>query len=204
MWQSEIKVRQAAAIVACVAAIVLAADACSSHTRSEDATLSVVSDPTGGCRYAGSGDPWAELLREPTEFALDYVHLSGGDHVTIESVALVGQKGMRLVHAALVPGGGLGSAFAWNDPKFIQFPTAWTQRVSPPDGSLNASQNLVGLPRHSDGRTWEIVVAVLPTTLAGGSADHVEVTYSSGVRTVHLAGQDDFGVFKTAAQCSST
>jgi hypothetical protein len=130
--------------------------------------------------------------------------MSGGDHVTIESVDLVGHKGLRLVHAALVPGGGLGNAFAWNDPKFIQYPTAWKQRVSPPAGSLNASQNLVGLPPHSDGRTWEIIVAVLPTTVAGGSADHVEVTYSSGDQTAHLAGQDDFGLFKTEAQCSST
>jgi hypothetical protein len=188
VWRTRV---QAVLIVACLVAGTTAAVVLQRTTR-------VVLSGSGHyseCVGPSQGNGWARLSHGVTEFGVDAFRLRGGaTRIRLRSVSLVGVVGrLRLVRAVVIPGAGAREGFPWPSKTFGGSP-GWSSRIAVP-GEVSGKGASSG-----DGTGWQLVIGVQPAG-AGGSAQAIRISYSSGQRTRSVDGLLSIAMYRNPKSC---
>ena len=117
------------------------------------------------------------------------------------AVTLRGVHGsIALKRVALVPFGGIGNGFSWDDPVFYSGAPAWSQRVTLP-ATLNYRIAPARMGKDASG-TWQVVVG-FAITGDGGSVEALDIAYTSNGRTHHIHGVQSLSVVRKDSDCLS-
>jgi hypothetical protein len=171
--------------------------------------LSGGANGNGTCKWMTSTAETQQTLANGVLFGMDTYRLpTSRARITVTRVRLVGVTGgLYLRQAAFVPHGGVGVGPIWDVGSQLParsasngaavlargLPATLSFQPRPPDGDPDW-----------DGRSWQLAIGLsFSPDSQGGSATGVEISYTSGLRTVHQVNHTDIGVYRSSSGCGS-
>jgi hypothetical protein len=188
-------------VVAILLFAVTLTTACSGSGRAQ-----LIDEVGGGspCMSSTSSADWIAKRTVPTLLGLDEISTRSNALITLISADVLGKTaGMSVVHTALIPTGSIGAGGSWGPESFTQFPAEWRDRAEFPGGTVKLVKDsgAAGYDPTYPAGNYELVVAVLPSSDAGGTAQAILMKYKVGGHTFSLKSHLPFGITKSHLDC---